>query len=128
MRALDPRHVAPMPDGLLAAERDLHHPLGTRAEFEAGVLPGYREVGASGGVYDVDVIWDVTTRRRAGAAPTPRWTTSEEAASDLGGDTWLLTYLLDQGGRLSRRVTLWRREAGRWVALYHQGTVVTGEY
>lgn len=113
---------------LVEAERILHDPAGDRADFEDGVVDGYWEIGATGGRYDVDVIWGVMERRRAGVIPTPGWSTADEELRDLGGGSWLLTYLLDQGGRLTRRVTVWRFEAGAWVAVYHQGTVVTGAF
>ncbi|WP_226346007.1 nuclear transport factor 2 family protein [Agilicoccus flavus] len=113
---------------VLEAERLLHDPPGDRAEFERGVASGYWEIGASGGRYDVDVIWGVVQRRRAGELPTPGWSPSEAELRDLGDGARLLTYLLDQGGRLTRRATVWRWESGRWVALYHQGTVVTGRF
>jgi hypothetical protein len=29
-----------------------------------------------------------------------------------------------QGPRITRRATLWRRTAGGWKVLYHQGTLV----
>ncbi|WP_210424390.1 nuclear transport factor 2 family protein [Gephyromycinifex aptenodytis] len=113
---------------LLECERLLHAPEGTRADFERGVAPGYWEVGASGGRYDVDVIWGVVQRRRRGELPTPQWATAQEECRPIGDGYWLLTYLLDQGSRLTRRVTLWQRTAAGWVASYHQGTVVTGQF
>jgi len=44
----------------------------------------------------------------------------------VGADVWLLTYRLHQPGRVTRRMTLWRREESSWQAVYHQGTVVGG--
>ncbi len=46
----------------------------------------------------------------------------EPAVRQLGADTWLLTYLLDFAGRVTRRATVWERSAGRWRVVYHQGT------
>jgi len=36
----------------------------------------------------------------------------------------LITYALEQGPRITRRATLWRRTAAGWKILYHQGTIV----
>ena len=38
----------------------------------------------------------------------------------------MVTYLLRQGERLSRRMSAWRRVEGEWRILYHQGTLVAG--
>ncbi|HEY8720176.1 hypothetical protein [Pengzhenrongella sp.] len=43
---------------------------------------------------------------------------------ELAADTYLLTYVLQQGDRRTRRSTLWQRAGNSWRALYHQGTVV----
>lgn len=118
---------------LMERERLLHAPAaGTdRADFEAGLTPGYWEVGASGGRFDVDVIWDVLVRRATGELPTPAWAPGEPEARAVGAGAWLLTYVLDQGERRTRRMTLWHADPsapGGWRALYHQGTVVTGRW
>lgn len=151
---MDPRHLPAGPDALLAElmvrERALHYPPAdtSREAFEAGVVAGYWEVGASGGRFDTDVIWDVVRRRAAGdpsafgdLGPEPPWATTEEELRELSPGVYLLTYLLTQGERRTRRVTVWRSAAttgeaatggntGRddWVAAYHQGTVVTGRW
>ena len=38
----------------------------------------------------------------------------------------LLTYTLDQAGRMTRRATIWQRFEARWRILYHQGAIVSG--
>jgi hypothetical protein len=43
----------------------------------------------------------------------------------LSPETFLLTYVLDQAGRITRRATIWQRTNDRWNVLYHQGTVVS---
>ena len=49
---------------------------------------------------------------------------SDLACRQAGDGTWLVTYRLRQDGRSSRRLTVWRRDDDRWIALYHQGTVI----
>ena len=50
-------------------------------------------------------------------------TVDQFKARPLGNDVWLATYRLIQDERETRRLTVWRREGERWVALYHQGTL-----
>lgn len=110
---------------LLAREPIFHKPkFGTRrADYAAQTAEDYWEVGASGRIYDREGILDSLVQR--GKVPgDENWIVSDVRCRDLGGSTYAFTYQLDQDGRLTRRVTIWRREADRWVALYHQGTLV----
>ncbi|WP_212719588.1 DUF4440 domain-containing protein [Blastococcus sp. CCUG 61487] len=93
----------------------------TRGAFEAMTAPDFWEVGASGARYDREFVWSVLERRYAEDAPD-EWETSDFACRPLGGETYLLTYRLRQGSRLSRRVTVWERADAGWRAVYHQGT------
>ncbi len=45
----------------------------------------------------------------------------------LAPDTYLFTYTLCQGERITRRATIWQGAANGWHILYHQGTIVTVE-
>ena len=99
----------------------------TRAQFAKMVADDYWEVGASGTVYRRDEVLDVLERRYADPAYDPEagLEVSGFACRAAGDGTWLVTYGLRQDARLTRRLTVWRREAGAWIALYHQGTVIT---
>jgi hypothetical protein len=110
---------------LLAREPIFHQPeLGTTREaYLAQTAADFWEVGASGRVYDRDHVVD-TLVARGRVAGEENWVVSDPRLRVLGEDTYALTYRLDQGGRLSRRLTLWRREAGDWKVLYHQGTLI----
>jgi hypothetical protein len=55
------------------------------------------------------------------------WRCWEFGLRRLGADTFLLTYTLDQGKRVTRRATIWEKTAEVWRIVYHHGTVVTGE-
>jgi hypothetical protein len=96
-----------------------------REVFERMTAEDFWEVGASGRVYPRPVVLDVLERRYADLPDDP-WQVRDFAARPLGGDTWLVTYELDQAGRLTRRATIWRSTVDGWVALYHQGTVMPG--
>ena len=112
-------------DALRAREPLFHRPeFGTtRADFEAMIVDDFWETGASGRRYDRAFVLDALEARHAQAHEDP-WETSEFRCRALGERTWLLTYTLRQGERLSRRMTLWREGDDGWRALYHQGTLV----
>jgi hypothetical protein len=102
-------------------------PVGTmRDQFKAMIADDYWEVGASGTVYGRDEVLDVLERRYAdpGYDPMAGLEVSDFACRDASGGTWLVTYGLRQEERLTRRLTVWRHAGGRWIALYHQGTVI----
>jgi hypothetical protein len=95
----------------------------TRADFEAMTAADFWEVGASGTVYDREVVW-VTLERRYAAGELDEWETSEFALRRLCDNVFLLTYVLHQGARVTRRATIWERAEKGWRILYHQGTLV----
>jgi hypothetical protein len=109
---------------LRAREPSLHRPeFGTtRADVEAMIAADFFEVGASGRRYDRDFVLGVLEQRRVDPEPDD-WITRDFACRELGPTTWLLTYTLEQGERVTRRATIWRRATQGWVALYHQGTL-----
>lgn len=113
---------------LRALEPIFHRsPVGsTRAHFEAMTSDDFWEVGASGKVYDRQWCLNELTRRYADPAydPLVGMTVDEFAVRRVGPDVWLVAYRLFQDERETRRSTVWRREGGRWRALYHQGTLV----
>jgi hypothetical protein len=91
--------------------------------FEELVADEFWEVGASGRRYSREFALGVLKTR--GRDPTEdEWVTSGFHVSEVAPDNYLLTYTLQQPGRLTRRMTLWRRAGQRWKAVYHQGTVV----
>lgn len=117
----------PLTAELLRVERLLHEPPrdATRASCRALMAEDFWEVGASGRVYDIEFVLDALAERAAGGAGS-RGTIDDARCRRLSPDTHALTYRLDEGFRVTRRLTLWRRggPAG-WQALYHQGTVAT---
>ena len=110
---------------LLAREPIFHRPeLGTtREDYLAQTAEDYWEVGASGRVYDRAGVIEGLVER--GKVPgDEQWLVSDPALRRLADNTYALTYRLDQAGRLTRRLTLWRRDPDGWKILYHQGTVI----
>ena len=107
---------------------DLYHaafPDATLADFDRLVAPGFWETGATGRRYS-RVFARQVLAQRPGRLDPGTWQTDQHHLQRVSEDVWLLTYRLRQPGRVTRRMTLWRREAGRWQAVYHQGTVVAG--
>ena len=123
-------HPDPGPHDVLAAlaarEPLFHRPeFGTtRADFERMIADDFWETGASGRRYDRAFVLDALERRHAGAPPDDAWRTDGFRVRALGDATWMLTYTLHQGARVSRRMTVWRQDSDGWRALYHQGTLV----
>jgi hypothetical protein len=113
---------------LIAREPIFHRPeLGTtREQYAAQTADDFWEVGASGRVYELDYVLDRLVERGK-VAGDEDWVISDVRCRNLGTSTYALTYRLDQAGRLTRRLTLWRREPDGWKALYHQGTLIQDE-
>lgn len=110
---------------LVAREPIFHRPeFGTTREaYLAQTAEDYWEVGASGRIYDRDGAVEGLVQR--GKVPgDEHWVVSDARCRELGPDTYALTYRLDQAGRLTRRLTLWRRSPDGWKVLYHQGTMI----
>lgn len=101
----------------------LHRPeLGVgRADLERLLHEDFWEIGASGARYTRERVIDVVLDRAARGAPDV-WTTSGFHCTQVAAESFLLAYDVDQSGRRSRRTTIWRRQAGEWRAVFHQGT------
>jgi hypothetical protein len=110
---------------LIDLEPIFHHPeLGTSREtYEAMTDADFWEVGASGRHYSRESI--VQTHLERYAQPyEDDWKTKGFCCQELAENLYLLTYTLLQGPRVTRRTTIWRRDAPRWKIVFHQGTVV----
>lgn len=93
-------------------------------DFERAVAPEYWEVGATGRRYSRNFILQ-TFQAIPPVGGAEEWECRDFGIRQLGPDTYLLTYTLNQWERLTRRVTIWQRTADGWRILYHQGTAVT---
>jgi hypothetical protein len=112
---------------LAQREPIFHHPEltgTTRADFEASTVGDFWEVGASGTVYERDYVWEILEQRYNDPAYKDEWATSDFFCRELCADTYLLTYVLHEGDRVTRRSTVWRRGGQTWQVVYHQGTIV----
>lgn len=96
------------------------------ADFTRMTAPDFWEVGASGKRYSREFILEEFSKRPPVQADEAGWKCSDFGVRRLGPDTHLLTYMLDQAGRPTRRATIWRRVDSGWQVVYHQGTVIAG--
>ena len=112
-------------DELRQREPIFHRPEfgSTRADHLAMTAEDFWEVGASGRRYSRDHVLDVLDGRRGNPQPDP-WETSGFHCRRLADAVYLLTYTLRQGERVTRRATIWRRDADGWKIVFHQGTLV----
>ena len=123
--ATDPE-LLPILDELAAQEPIFHRPAhaGTMQDFDRLMAPDYWEIGASGKRYTRAFILHTLADNPPVDAATANWQASDFHLRRVSPDTYLLTYTLDQVGRLTRRATIWRSTSGGWQILYHQGTLI----
>lgn len=120
-------HLAPLLEELRNREPIFHTERFGRTldDFKRGTAPDFWEVGASGRRYSRDFILDMCNREALVDAKEAGWHATDFRLRQLGPDCYLLTYTLDQAGRLTRRATIWECGAEGWRIVYHQGTIVT---
>jgi hypothetical protein len=113
---------------LMAREPLFHRPdvANSRADFENMMDPHFWEVGASGRRYSREYVLDILDERLENPAADV-WKTKDAHCLELAPDNYLLTYTLQQGARVTRRTSIWRRAGGQWRVVFHQGTVVQEE-
>lgn len=118
--------LAPLLDELRTLENLFHaaHPDASPVDFDRLVPAGFWETGATGRRYSRAFARQVLAGRHGQPDPAT-WQTDQHHLQSAGPGVYLLTYRLHQPGRVTRRLTVWRREGTQWLALYHQGTVVS---
>jgi|SRR6185312_8374560 len=120
----DPELLPVLAD-LRAQEPIFHRPqfAATPEDFERLMSPDYWEIGASGRRYSRNFILETLKKQPLVDSEAANWQATDFACRRLGPDTYLLTYTLDQNGRVTRRATVWRRNGANWQILFHQGTL-----
>jgi hypothetical protein len=111
---------------LRCREPIFHRPeLGTtRADFESMTTADFWEVGASGRRYSRNFVLDALEERHQSPVDEV-WETTDFRCQELAVDIYLLTYTLrQQGARITRRATIWKRTGDGWKIVFHQGTIV----
>src|SRR5215470_7887660 len=95
---------------LRCREPIFHRPeLGTtREDFEAMTTADFWEIGASGRRYSRKFVLDALEERHRNPVEEV-WETTDFRCQELAADVFLLTYTLrQQGGRITRRATIWK--------------------
>lgn len=120
----EPR-LRPVLAALMAREPLFHRPevAESRRDFENMTDPDFWEVGASGRRYSREYVLNILEERLANPT-TDVWKTRDAHCREVAPDLFLLTYTLEQGARVTRRASLWRRVEDAWCVLFHQGTIV----
>jgi len=113
-------------EALAAREPIFHRPeFGTsRADFEAMLAPEFREIGASGTRYSKAFILQELENRHTSPV-TESYVVTDFVCQELSPNLYLVSYKLDQSGRLSQRSTIWRFISNSWKIVFHQGTLIT---
>jgi hypothetical protein len=121
--------LLPILDELRRREPIFHSPEfgASAADYAQATAPDYWEVGASGRRYSRDFILHSLYPEPPAFANSLGWESWDYALRRLGPDTYLITYVLRQGERLTRRATIWLNARDGWKILYHQGTIVAAE-
>ena len=121
--------LLPVLEELRQRELIFHTPAfgNTPAGFDALLAPDYWEVGASGRRYSREFVLRALEEKPPVDAAAMGWKCEDFGVRRMGPDTYLLTYTLHQGERITRRATVWQFGSGGWCALYHQGTIVSSE-
>jgi len=100
----------------------------SREALENMTTSSFWEIGASGKQYGRDDVFKVLLARYAQQPTdefeTGNWATKDFCCQKISADSYLLTYILIQGIRITRRSTIWRYENEAWKIAYHQGTIV----
>jgi ribonuclease HI len=90
-----------------------------RGEVERLLHPDFREIGASGRLWDRDSMVAALARDPGTGA-----TASEMVAREVADGAVLVTYVAESAAGRSRRSSLWVRCEDGWRVLFHQGSAV----
>ena len=126
----EPERVTPsertgIRDELAGLAATLHRPAPgwARADLSRLVTRDFWEIGASGRRYSRDYVLDVLQERNWAGTPAP-FAPSDFQVQPLDKDLFLLSYDLNQDGRLTRRASLWFRTPLGWKCRFHTGTPI----
>jgi hypothetical protein len=114
---------------LISHEPIFHHPdkFGkTKQDILDMTCKEFWEVGASGNSYSREYVVEGLLKRYNNSEYKDIWQTRDFKLTEIAPNNYLLTYILQQEDRITRRATIWRYIDGKWKILYHQGTIIKG--
>jgi hypothetical protein len=95
----------------------------SRQDLDRMMDANFWEIGASGKVYQRNVVIETLLERyRSGPEPHD-WPCRNFTLTVLAEALYLLSYILDEPGRVTRRSTIWRWSHTGWKIVFHQGTM-----
>ncbi|XUY30129.1 DUF4440 domain-containing protein (plasmid) [Agrobacterium sp. rho-8.1] len=123
---MDDQKLAAILDELSIREPIFHRrQFGTsRKDLDSMIDPNFWEIGASGKVYQRSVVIETLIERYATASEPHDWPCRDFSLTVLADDLYLVSYILDEPRRVSRRSTIWRSTDFGWKIVFHQGTVI----
>jgi ribonuclease HI len=92
---------------------------GERAAVEQLLDPDFRELGASGRIWDKQAVIELLAEE-----PGERPVVQDLAAERLARDVVLVTYRARTPQRSSYRASVWVRDGDCWRVRFHQGTPI----
>ena len=111
----------------LSAREPIFHrrELGTsRADLERMTDDAFWEIGASGNVYRRDYVIETLLERYAKGPEPHDWPCRDFTLKPLAEGLFLLSYVLEEPGRVTRRSTIWLQSNQGWKIVFHQGTLM----
>lgn len=94
----------------------------TRDALERMIDPAFWEIGASGKIYRRDFVIETVLERYAGGPEPHDWPCRDFTLTPLAERLFLLSYVLEEPERITRRSTVWRLADDGWKIAFHQGT------
>lgn len=96
----------------------------SRADLECMIDAAFWEIGASGNVYRRGYVIETLLERYAKGPEPHHWPCRDFTLTFLAEGVYLLSYVLEEPGRITRRSTIWRRSEEGWKIVFHQGTLM----
>lgn len=94
----------------------------SRADLERMIDEAFWEIGASGNVYRREYVIETLLERYARGPEPHGWPCRDFTVTPLADKLFLLSYTLEEPGRVTRRSTIWRLTDEGWKIVFHQGT------
>lgn len=94
------------------------------ADIEKMFHSDFFEIGASGQRHSRQECIE-TVASRVKKLNDDTWKTKDFEYREIAEHCYLLTYILIQEKRITRRATIWKLEKDEWKIFYHQGTIVS---
>jgi hypothetical protein len=96
----------------------------TPTELERMTDDLFWEIGASGNVYHRSYVIERLSERYSQGEELHDWPCRDFTITPLANGLYLLSYVLEEPERVTRRSTIWRLSDEGWRIVFHQGTPI----